>query len=163
MALVIPEPLLYTHLYFHKSYYTEHSATIITHTSIVKFPQPVFNTPRQLRALSTPNLPSSPLYKPAQSTRLATRPSPLRRTYTTPTKNITMTASHPVDPAVTRVLVVGGSYAGLSATVNLLDLGNHANPRFNYPNYKHDADAPRTPIEVTIVDERDGFCTDIPP
>lgn len=69
-----------------------------------------------------------------------------------------MTASHPANPAVTRVLVVGGSYAGLSATINLLDLGNHVNPRFNYPNYKHDADAPRTPIEVTIVDERDGFC-----
>jgi hypothetical protein len=71
-----------------------------------------------------------------------------------------MTASP--TPAVTRVLVVGGSYAGLSATVNLLDLGNHLTPRFNYPTYQHDKEAPRTPIEVTIVDERDGFCMTTP-
>ena len=71
-------------------------------------------------------------------------------------------ASLPTETAVTRVLVVGGSYGGLSAAVNLLDLGNHVTPRFNYPNYTHDTSAPRTPIEVIIVDERDGFCKTAP-
>lgn len=69
-----------------------------------------------------------------------------------------MTVNGSAGPAPTRILVVGGSYAGLSATVNLLDLGNHVNARYNYPNYTHDAEAPRTPVEITLVDERDGFC-----
>lgn len=64
----------------------------------------------------------------------------------------------PSPAAVTKILVVGGSYAGLSATVNLLDLGNHLRPRMVYPSYKHTIDAPRTPVEITLVDERDGFC-----
>ncbi|SPO05618.1 related to pyridine nucleotide-disulphide oxidoreductase AMID-like [Cephalotrichum gorgonifer] len=68
-----------------------------------------------------------------------------------------MSSPTPASAAVTKVLVIGGSYAGLSATVNLLDLGNHIKPRFNYPSYKHDPEAPRTPVEITIVDERDGF------
>ena len=70
-----------------------------------------------------------------------------------------MTASYPAELPVTKVLVVGGSYGGLSAAVNLLDINNHTTPRFNYPNYTWDPEAPRTPIEVTLVDERDGFCT----
>jgi hypothetical protein len=54
-----------------------------------------------------------------------------------------------------RVLVVGGSYAGLSATLNLLDLCNGKAPRFT-------ADLEHNPqpvsVKITIVDERDGFC-----
>ena len=73
-----------------------------------------------------------------------------------------MTAPHPAEAPVTKVLVVGGAYGGMAAAVNLLDISNHANPRFNYPNYQWDADAPRTPIEVTIVDERDGYCMSTP-
>lgn len=54
-----------------------------------------------------------------------------------------------------RVLVVGGSYAGLAATLNLLDLCSGKAPRFT-PNIEHSPQP--IPIKVTIVDERDGFC-----
>jgi hypothetical protein len=58
---------------------------------------------------------------------------------------------------LTRVLVVGGSYAGLSVALNLLDLSNGLAPRFS--GSKDPADiSQQTPVEVTIVDERDGFC-----
>lgn len=59
---------------------------------------------------------------------------------------------------VTRVLVAGGSYAGLSVTLNLLDLCNGLSPRFSGTNTPTDR-SQQTPVEVTIVDERDGFCT----
>lgn len=57
----------------------------------------------------------------------------------------------------TRVLVAGGSYAGLSVTLNLLDLCNGLSPRFSGTNTPADR-SQQTPVEVTIVDERDGFC-----
>ncbi|RAO74263.1 uncharacterized protein BHQ10_010275 [Talaromyces amestolkiae] len=57
---------------------------------------------------------------------------------------------------VTRVLVAGGSYAGLSVTLNLLDLCNGLSPRFSGTNTPADR-SQQTPVEVTIVDERDGF------
>ncbi|PCG89915.1 Dimeric alpha-beta barrel [Penicillium occitanis (nom. inval.)] len=56
----------------------------------------------------------------------------------------------------TRVLVAGGSYAGLSVTLNLLDLCNGLSPRFSGTNTPVDRSL-QSPIEVTIVDERDGF------
>ncbi|GAM33584.1 hypothetical protein TCE0_011r00590 [Talaromyces pinophilus] len=56
----------------------------------------------------------------------------------------------------TRVLVAGGSYAGLSVTLNLLDLCNGLSPRFSGTNTPVDR-SQQSPIEVTIVDERDGF------
>ncbi|KAL5612612.1 hypothetical protein BROUX41_004293 [Berkeleyomyces rouxiae] len=61
-----------------------------------------------------------------------------------------------VRPA-TRVLVVGGSYAGLSATVNLLDLTSGLQPRTGHSEYKHHPEAKTVPVDITIVDERDGF------
>lgn len=57
----------------------------------------------------------------------------------------------------TRVLVAGGSYAGLAVTLNLLDLCNGLSPRFSGTNTPADRSR-QTPVEVTIVDERDGFC-----
>ncbi|OKL58316.1 hypothetical protein UA08_06423 [Talaromyces atroroseus] len=57
---------------------------------------------------------------------------------------------------LTRVLVVGGSYAGLSVTLNLLDLCNGLAPRFSGSKSPVDI-SQQTPVEVTIVDERDGF------
>ena len=55
-----------------------------------------------------------------------------------------------------KVLVLGGCYGGLSAALNLLDLsegraarqGNGAVPG-------HDG---KIPVDITIVDERDGYC-----
>jgi hypothetical protein len=58
----------------------------------------------------------------------------------------------------TRVLVVGGSYAGLGAALNLHDLF-HGKPRSNRAEQlKAEATETKFPIEITIVDERDGFC-----
>lgn len=63
-----------------------------------------------------------------------------------------------VGQKLTRVLVAGGSYAGLSATLNLLDLCNGLPTRFSGSKAPVDI-SQQTPVEVTIVDERDGFCT----
>ncbi|PYH49417.1 putative pyridine nucleotide-disulfide oxidoreductase AMID-like [Aspergillus saccharolyticus JOP 1030-1] len=55
-----------------------------------------------------------------------------------------------------RVLIVGGSYGGLSAAMTLLDLCRGRLARFNFtPN----AQPPRhrIPIQITLVDERDGY------
>jgi hypothetical protein len=57
-----------------------------------------------------------------------------------------------------RVLIVGGSYAGLAAATNLLDLSEGRVPRFN-PSLERDTKLGyRIPVEITIVDERDGYC-----
>ncbi|KKA29548.1 hypothetical protein TD95_001664 [Thielaviopsis punctulata] len=56
-----------------------------------------------------------------------------------------------------RVLVVGCSYAGLSAALNLLDLTSGLQPRIGHSPYKHHPQATTLPVEITIVDERDGF------
>lgn len=58
-----------------------------------------------------------------------------------------------------KVLVIGGSYAGLAATVNLLDLCHGRPPRFNrdvLPDVA--ATGQKVPLQITIVDERDGYC-----
>lgn len=56
-----------------------------------------------------------------------------------------------------RVLIVGGSYGGLSAALTLLDLCGGRVARFDYT---QDAKPPGStiPVHITIVDERDGFC-----
>lgn len=57
-----------------------------------------------------------------------------------------------------RVLILGGCYGGLSAAVNLLDLSQGYSPRMNSEPYTHHPDLPTFNIEITIVDERDGYC-----
>ncbi|KAJ9144963.1 Apoptosis-inducing factor 2 [Pleurostoma richardsiae] len=64
-----------------------------------------------------------------------------------------------VSPAVPadkkfRVLVVGGSYAGLSTAMNLLDLCRGRPARMSA---EDNHSGVKIPIEVTIADERDGF------
>lgn len=56
-----------------------------------------------------------------------------------------------------RVLIVGGSYGGLAAALNLHDLSRGRIARFDF---NPDAKAPayQIPIHITIVDERDGYC-----
>ena len=58
------------------------------------------------------------------------------------------------------VLVLGGSYAGLAATVNLLDLCQGKACRFaaRYGNAVDGGEEQKVPVRITIVDERDGFC-----
>ncbi|KAH7366796.1 hypothetical protein B0T11DRAFT_47401 [Plectosphaerella cucumerina] len=56
-----------------------------------------------------------------------------------------------------RFLVVGGSYAGLSSVLNLLDICNGRSPRMSAEVYPHHPDFKHIPVDITIVDERDGF------
>jgi len=57
------------------------------------------------------------------------------------------------------ILIIGGSYAGLSAAVNLLDLHRGSQPRQSREPYIHQRQLPKHDIKITIIDERDGFCT----
>lgn len=56
-----------------------------------------------------------------------------------------------------KVLVIGGSYGGLAATLNLLDLCHGRPCRFSG---ETELSEPREkiPVQITIVDERDGYC-----
>ena len=56
-----------------------------------------------------------------------------------------------------RVLVIGGSYAGLAAALNVLDLCNSRPCRFTGETESF-VPSPGIPVKITIVDERDGFC-----
>lgn len=60
--------------------------------------------------------------------------------------------------AIPRVLVIGGSYSGLAATVNLIDLCNGKQPRFTSTPTDVVSSKTKLPVEITIVDERDGYC-----
>ncbi|KAH7036314.1 pyridine nucleotide-disulfide oxidoreductase AMID-like protein [Macrophomina phaseolina] len=53
-----------------------------------------------------------------------------------------------------KILVIGGSYAGLASSLNLLDLC-HGKPARFLPDTP--APAKKIPVEITLVDERDGF------
>lgn len=53
-----------------------------------------------------------------------------------------------------RILVVGGCYAGLAAAINLLDLCEGRAPRFSSNTQPTEQ---KLQVEITIVDERDGF------
>ena len=59
-----------------------------------------------------------------------------------------------------RVLVVGGSYGGLSAALNLQDLcrGRPARCGPKPSDGEPQPEGPQFPVEITIIDERDGFC-----
>lgn len=65
-----------------------------------------------------------------------------------------------------KVLVIGGSYGGLSAALNLWDLctGKEARFKSHAERFKPSVDDsgakqyPLVSVEISIVDERDGFC-----
>jgi hypothetical protein len=59
----------------------------------------------------------------------------------------------------TKVLIVGGSYAGLAAALNLSDLCSGKPSRGSHPPLPPEAKPqPALPVEIKILDERDGFC-----
>jgi hypothetical protein len=62
------------------------------------------------------------------------------------------------DSPTYKILIIGGSYAGISAAVNLLDLQRGSQPRQSRESYIHQRQLPKHNIEISIVDERDGFC-----
>jgi thioredoxin reductase len=59
----------------------------------------------------------------------------------------------------TKVLIVGGYYAGLAAALNLSDLCSGKPSRGGHPPTPPEVEPqPILPIEIKILDERDGFC-----
>jgi thioredoxin reductase len=62
------------------------------------------------------------------------------------------------DSPTYKILIIGGSYAGLSAAVNLVDIHHGLQPRQSREPYVHERHLPNHDIEITIIDERDGFC-----
>ncbi|EXJ83973.1 hypothetical protein A1O3_04640 [Capronia epimyces CBS 606.96] len=61
------------------------------------------------------------------------------------------TRTHPF-----RVLVLGGSYGGLGAALNLLDLCNGRPARFSSDQVQP-LNRGKIPVDITVVDERDGY------
>lgn len=64
----------------------------------------------------------------------------------------------PASAPSVKVLIAGGSYAGLSTTLNLFDLGQGHCPRSAQEKYTHHMNVPLVNFDITIVDKRDGFC-----
>ena len=64
----------------------------------------------------------------------------------------------PHDGAPTRIFIAGGCYAGISTALNLLDLCEGGLPRCNPALERDTTRTYSAPIEITIVDERDGYC-----
>ena len=62
------------------------------------------------------------------------------------------------EPLPTRVLVVGGAYAGLAAALNLQDLCRGLPARCAEPEEGEHVEKPQFAVDITIVDERDGYC-----
>jgi len=57
-----------------------------------------------------------------------------------------------------RILIAGGAYGGVSAAVNLLDLSLGKSARLDPDKAPVEAARDGIPIEIHIVDERDGYC-----
>jgi hypothetical protein len=57
-----------------------------------------------------------------------------------------------------RILIAGGAYAGVSAAVNLLDLSLGRPARLEPDKVPVGEARSGVPVEIHIVDERDGYC-----
>lgn len=57
-----------------------------------------------------------------------------------------------------RILIAGGAYGGVSAAVNLLDLSLGRSARLDPEKAPAEEARNGVPIEIHIVDERDGYC-----
>lgn len=57
-----------------------------------------------------------------------------------------------------RILVVGCAYGGIAAIVNLLELSNGKARQPIYPGPDFKGAKSRRGVEVTVIDERDGYC-----
>lgn len=66
-----------------------------------------------------------------------------------------MTEVNRAAPRPTKVLVIGGSYGGLAATVTLLDLCRGRTSMGTVPEAGLNS---KMSVEIKLVDERDGFC-----
>ena len=59
--------------------------------------------------------------------------------------------------AAARVLVVGGSYGGIATALNLLSLSVKRAVQFVAPFHVHAEVKEAIPLDIHIVDERDGY------
>jgi hypothetical protein len=57
-----------------------------------------------------------------------------------------------------RILIAGGAYAGVSAAVNLLDLSLGRPARLDPEKVPVGEALDGVPVEIYLVDERDGYC-----
>lgn len=57
-----------------------------------------------------------------------------------------------------RVLVVGCAYGGVSAVVNLLEYSQGRARQSVYPGPDFKGARSRRGVEITVIDERDGYC-----
>jgi hypothetical protein len=64
----------------------------------------------------------------------------------------------PVQQQPYRVLIAGGAYGGVSAAVNLLDLSLGRSARLDPDKAPAEEARDGVPVEIHIVDERDGYC-----
>ncbi|EOD50310.1 fad nad-binding domain-containing protein [Neofusicoccum parvum] len=66
---------------------------------------------------------------------------------------------HVPDRIPHRVLVVGGAYAGVAAVLGLLNGldGKPVRPVYGQPDSAQPSPRPKRPVEITLIDERDGF------
>lgn len=75
------------------------------------------------------------------------------------------TNGHAADEKPHRVLVLGGAYAGVTAVLGLLN-GLDGKPIRPVQGDSNKSDLPnprpKRPVEITLVDQRDGFCTFFP-
>lgn len=66
-----------------------------------------------------------------------------------------VTPSSSPEPTPVKVLILGGSYAGLSALTALLDLSHGRRSRYDFST--DPVSSSKFPLEITLVDERDGY------
>lgn len=57
-----------------------------------------------------------------------------------------------------RILIVGCAYGGISAIVNLLDFDKGTPRQPVYPSADFSGRTSKKGIEITVIDERDGYC-----
>lgn len=80
-----------------------------------------------------------------------------------PAEMVQVVPEKAVEKPQNRVLVIGGAYAGLSAVIHLLELANGGEHRPTSITLPPVTGKPlRLPVQITMVDERDGFCKSRP-
>ena len=57
-----------------------------------------------------------------------------------------------------RILVVGCAYGGISAVLNLLDFAQGKSRQSVYPGPDFNGAQSRRGVDITVIDERDGYC-----
>ncbi|UKZ71647.1 uncharacterized protein TrAtP1_012598 [Trichoderma atroviride] len=126
------------------------------HKSICTGNSPLASSTTQIYSSRlSPSLPRSPVQ--LQLRALHSSPSRQLATERSAIPHQTTMGSIPDSAPVVRVFIAGGSYAGLSAAVNLLDLGDGLSPRMAHERYQHHPSVPKVKFQITIADERDGY------